>query len=678
MSPPTTGSTYATFLSLSNLKYFMDKKKVLFPYEKVRPIQEDMIQEISQSINQGKKILVHAPTGIGKTISVLGPALKQSIDKNKVVMMLTARHTQHNLAIKTLKDISSKHELDFGVVDIIGKKWMCVVGGVERLNSGEFAEFCKSRKEDSLCEFYNNTYTKKELSVRARKFIDDLKKLGIKSSEEIIELAAEKKLCPYEISLELAKKANVIVADYFYLFNPEIFKKFAARTGRDLNDLIVVVDEGHNLADRVRELLSVNLSSFTIKRAITEARENGYPELSKTLEGMQNLLHEMFSVDSIDEKLVSKKDFVEKIVELDNSVSYETYEEDSKNLHTGEDEEEEKDSIDIAGAYETLKTEFEDIGFEILKTKKRSYIVSIAFFLEKWLGKDEGYVRLISKKYFRGEEIITLSYHCLDPSLITKEIIENVHSFVIMSGTLVPLQFYKDILGFEEDNKGFVYNSPFPDNNRLNLVIPKTTTKYSMRSQKQYQEIAKIAGEVSNSIKGNVIVFFPSYSLRDNIYPFFKFFCEKEVLLETPGLRKEEKKALIDDFKNQKEKGAVLLAVTSGSFGEGIDLPGDLLHGVIVVGIPLQPPDLETKELISYYDKRFGKGWDYGYLLPAITKVLQNAGRCIRSEEDKGVIVFLDQRYSWSTYYRCFPGDWAVKVSMNYLSEIDNFFDNHR
>lgn len=673
----------------------MDPQEVLFPYEQVRPIQEDMIDAINLSIQEGNKILIHAPTGIGKTISVLGPALRQAIDKKKVVMMLTSRHTQHNLAIKTLKDIHTKHKIDFSVVDIIGKKWMCVIGGVERLNSGEFAEFCKSQKADSLCEYYKNTYTKKELSSRARLFIDNLNKLGIKSSDEIIELAKESKLCPYEISLELAKKAKVIVADYFYLFNPEIFKKFVARTGRDLEDLIVVVDEGHNLADRVRDLLSVNLSSFTLKRAITEARENGYPELSRTLEGMQNLLQEMIAVDFSNEKLVTKKDFIERLTEFDEGVSYETFEDDSDESLKKDDwakgveqefgtqdeqkDEQKRDEIhktEVTNTYDSIKKRLEEVGFEILKSKKRSYIVTIAGFLEKWVGKDEGYVRIISSKVFRGERIITLSYHCLDPSLITKEIIQNVHSFVIMSGTLVPLKFYKDILGFDNTNEGFVYGSPFSNKNRLNLVIPQTTTKYSMRSPKQYQDIAKIASEISNSIKGNIMIFFPSYSLRDSIYPFFKFFCDKEILLEVPGLKKEEKKTLIEDFKKKKEKGAVLLAVTSGSFGEGVDLPGDLLSGVIVVGIPLQPPDLETKELINYYDTRFGKGWDYGYVLPAITKVLQNAGRCIRSETDKGVIVFLDQRYSWSTYYKCFPGDWEVKVSKNYLMHIDNFFKN--
>jgi DNA excision repair protein ERCC-2 len=133
---------------------------------------------------------------------------------------------------------------------------------------------------------------------------------------------------------------------------------------------------------------------------------------------------------------------------------------------------------------------------------------------------------------------------------------------------------------------------------------------------------------------------------------------------------------MLDRFKGYKDIGAVFLAVASGSFGEGIDLPGDLLKAVIVVGLPLSQPDLETKSLIDYFDKKFGKGWDYGYLFPAFNKTLQNAGRCIRSETDKGVIVFLDERYVWPNYRRCFPEDWEMVVSKDPMYEINEFFSN--
>ena len=145
------------------------------------------------------------------------------------------------------------------------------------------------------------------------------------------------------------------------------------------------------------------------------------------------------------------------------------------------------------------------------------------------------------------------------------------------------------------------------------------------------------------------------------------------MLIEKQNLSKEEKEKILDEFKKNKDKGSVLLAVSTGNFGEGIDLPGDFLKGVVIVGLPLSKPDLETQELIKYYDNKFGKGWDYGYLVPAMNKCLQSAGRCIRSETDRGVIVFLDERFAWPNYNRFFPKG-EVEVSTDYLEKIDGFF----
>ena len=141
-------------------------------------------------------------------------------------------------------------------------------------------------------------------------------------------------------------------------------------------------------------------------------------------------------------------------------------------------------------------------------------------------------------------------------------------------------------------------------------------------------------------------------------------------------MNKNDKTEMIDNFKNYNKIGAVLLGVSGGSFGEGIDLPGDYLNGVVIAGLPLGKPDLETQELIKYYDKRFGRGWDYGYIYPAILKTMQNAGRCIRSSKDKGVIIFLDERFAWQNYLKCFPDEWKIRITRTPISIIENFFKN--
>jgi DNA excision repair protein ERCC-2 len=235
---------------------------------------------------------------------------------------------------------------------------------------------------------------------------------------------------------------------------------------------------------------------------------------------------------------------------------------------------------------------------------------------------------------------------------------------------------YHDILGFPKQRTiQKEFGNPFPKKNKLTLIVPETTTKFTQRDEAQFQGIAKICMEIVSSINGNSAVFFPSYHLMDDIHKYCFEKTNKRIIKEIPGLSKEGKYDMLEEFKNESQKqGAILFGVTSGSFGEGVDFPNNLLKCVIVVGIPLQKPDLETTELIKYYDKKFGNGWDYGYLYPAILKALQNAGRCIRSETDKGVIVFLDKRYAWPNYKKCFPIDADIIITSNYLDRIKEFF----
>jgi DNA excision repair protein ERCC-2 len=232
---------------------------------------------------------------------------------------------------------------------------------------------------------------------------------------------------------------------------------------------------------------------------------------------------------------------------------------------------------------------------------------------------------------------------------------------------------YADVLGFPENTVQKEFPSPFPVENKLCLVVPGVTTKFSERSEAQYKKIAATCASIVNEIKGCSAIFFPSYALRDSVAKYFVDACVKTIFTEDARGTKEERQQLLERFAKYKDFGAVLLGVAAGSFGEGVDLPG-VLKSVIVVGIPLDRPDLETQELIKYYDRKFHRGWDYGYILPAITKTLQNAGRCIRSETDRGVLVFMDDRYALPMYARCFPKDWNPKVALAPVPLVQKFF----
>lgn len=621
-------------------------KKLLFPYSSIRKSQENLVEDVVNTIRKKGQLIAHAPTGLGKTAATLAPILAETIDDEDItIFFLTSRHTQHQIVLKTLKQIKDKHKVNFGAVSIIGKKWMCAMPETAGLYSKEFISFCKALKNDNQCEFYLNLGSKSKPSVSCQKALKQISNISPAGTERIISICKKEKLCPYEVALMLASKAKVIVTDYFYLLDPFIKEIFLKKIGKTLDKSIIIFDEAHNLPARTRDLMTTKISTFILDRAIKEANKYRFDEAEEYLKEIRESIRKLAeSLKEGNEMKIGKDLFTETVNQI-------------------------KDYDEIAAALEFAAD-------DVRESEKASYIGSVALFMELWPGPEKGYVRILSKTPTKYGEMVSIAYRCLDPSIFTKDLVAGSYSTILMSGTLTPTSMYKDLMGFPDDAIEKSYKSPFPDKNRLVMIVPKTTTKFSMRNETQYKEIAGICNEIIERIPGNCAVFFPSYNLRDKVNMYLAEECKKQMFLEKPGMEKEAKHEFLEKFKASKE--AVLLGVASGSFGEGIDIPGNILKGVIVVGLPLQKPSLETKELIKYYDEKFSKGWDYGYIMPAITKALQNAGRCIRSEKDKGVIVFLDQRYSWPNYIRCFPEDWDIKITVDYTEEIDNFFENSK
>lgn len=618
------------------------QKEIYFPYSKVREIQSDMISDVYNAIKNKKHIIMHAPTGIGKTIAVLAPALSLAMKQNLAVFFLTSRQTHHRIVVDTLRQIKQKFNLGFECADIIGKKWMCLQNGVEAMTSGSFHEYCKALMDEAKCEFYLNTRKQNlQPTITAKQAIEELKIIGPCHVQDIIEQGKKNKVCPYELATLAASNAKVVIADYYYIFNPGIRQGFLSKIKKELENIILVVDEAHNLPTRIRELLTQKISSLAIENAKKEAIKQGYGETIENLVIVENAVFEI-GRGIENEGVVSKSSLV--------------------------------DAISKSKDYGTVLSELLFIGEEIRDRQKKSFVLSIAKFLEAWLGSDIGFGRILSKTMDKKLRI-SLAYRCLDPSIAAKDVVEKSYCTILMSGTLTPTSMYKDILGFS-DVVEKEYKSPFPKKNRLNLVIPKTTTKFVERSRRQFAEIAKVCSDIVSLINGNTAMFFPSYELMESIGEHFKKECNKPIFIEKQIMTKQEKEALLHAFKSYKEKGgAVLLGVSTGSFGEGIDMP-DVLKAVIIIGLPLQKPDIEARLLIEYYDDKFGKGFEYGYVLPAITKCLQNAGRCIRSETDKGAIIFLDERYAWQNYYQCFPEDWEMEIELDYMSALKEFVGN--
>ncbi len=613
----------------------MKKSFPLFPFDEVRPEQNSFMSDVQYAISSGKCLIAHAPTGLGKTAASLSPALEYALKNRLTVFFLTSRHTQHSIAIETLRRIRKKSGISFSVTDILGKKHMCAQPGIDALHSRQFHEYCKYLRESGMCQFYSNLKKGTELSTDARFVVDELKREPAET-ELAMQLGKKHTICPYEAAAIASKDSSVIIADYYYIFNSSIREGFLKKSGKSIEESIIVVDEGHNLPDRMREMLSEQISSFSVERALKEA-----------------------------EKFASE-DEIEFLENLRKAIS---------RLAEGKDRERIIEKNELSQFFgETNLKRLSQLADEIREIQKQSYIGGIVDFINAWKeGDDEGFSRILSiRPGFKS--MATISYRCLDPGIESGSVFRTAKSVILMSGTLTPTSMYKEVLGFPEGTLEKSYKNPFPQSNRLSLIVTGTTTQFSKREPKQYEKIAGIIVGSINEIPGNAAVFFPSYDMLNEIYKFIHGNIGKMVFVEHPGISKEEKTKLLSDFKRSYLTGGLLLAVIGGSFYEGIDLPGDLLNGVIIVGLPLGQPDLETKKLIEYYDRKYSKGWDYGYVFPAFTKAMQSAGRCIRSETDRGVVIFVDDRYTWSRYYGCFPRDLNPKITVFYKDYIREFF----
>ncbi len=610
---------------------------VLFPHEQVRTVQKQMMDDVSEALEKRKHLVVHAPTGLGKTAATLSPALALALKRDLTVFFLTSRHTQHKIVLDTLQAIRKKHKTDSIATSIIGKKWMCTQPGVTTMRSNDFFAYCKALRESNSCEQYENVKQKNNMQCDIT--LKEIEKEAPLPTEDVIARCSEKKLCPYEMSILLAEKSKVIVTDYYYLLHPHIRNSFLKKIKKSLEQAIIIFDEGHNLPNRARELMTQRISSRLIQAAAKEAKKYKFDDLAMAMTELNAVLENLSEELQINgEKLVKREQFIDAVSKFA----------DSEELVT---------KLDVAA----------DI---VREDKQKSWLGYIAEFLELWPEGDEGFSRILVKQ----NNNIQLSKRCLDPSLATKELMEQAYSTITMSGTLSPANMFADLLGIPADRRVTKeYPSPFPTQNRLALVVPRTTTKFSQRSDSQFKSIAEYCAKLTNAIPGCTAIFFPSYQIRDTVNNIFSSLSKKTLFLEQPNMTKEQKQDFLERFKKYQDSGAVMLAVASGSFGEGIDLPG-VLKGVVIVGLPLDRPNLETQQLIEYYDKKFGKGWDYGYTMPALTKCMQNAGRCIRSETDRGVIIFLDERYAWPRYFTCFPSDWQLKIAVDPMPQIGSFF----
>ncbi len=623
--------------------------QIYFRHNKFRKGQKEVITDVSQAIEERKNLLLHAPTGTGKTDSALSVALKHAIDNNLKVLFLTPKISQHKIALEVVKDINEKYNTNIKAIDFVGKKHMCI-DPVTSKTGVEFYEVCNKQIKKKTCMFYNNIKPqekmKKEFALQ--RVIEYLKESSVLSHHQVISLAEEytgynnqqQPVCAYELAKIFAKDCRLIIGDYYHLFSENV-SNVLSDINVSLSDCIVIIDEAHNLQERLIKLVSKKISTFVLHRCIEEAKAMSNSGLTNVIKNFMNNL----------ENLAEKK--------LINS-----YEEEIKK--------EELLIPDINNHLFEVISEIEETGLKYIEKNDlhKSALISLALFLEDWVVDKKEKVRYVAKE----KGLIYACHNAVDVSKITKPVFEKVYSSILMSATLTPLDMYRELYGL--DKKDCLLKEhfcPFDKERRLNLLVTTSSTKYTSRSEKEYMQIAKTVTTAINSVEGNIVVFFPSFEILKQVTQ--NITTMKETLTQEEYQSTKEFEKMIDLFKkHSKNYGAVLYAVMGGKASEGIDLPGDFLKCAVIVGIPLSKMNIEVKYKIEYYDQKYSNGWLYAYIQPAMQKVIQSAGRVIRSDTDRGVVIFVDKRYLWNNYRKCFPKDLRLRISKDLQKEITDFF----
>jgi DNA excision repair protein ERCC-2 len=562
-------------------------------------------------------------------------------EKKGKILYCARTHRQLDRVIEELEEISSKK--DVSGVSFRGRRHMCVNSFV--LENADFvapiSEVCGQLKATGRCTFYENL----RRAGNPEELLEDMPK-KVLSAPEIAKIASARSLCPYELAKRLAKIVDVVALSYLYVFDPWILEVFIPDLETAPSKMVLVQDEAHNVPTTALDSASDSLTIGAIRQALREATTyNDEPSKSFSRALAKTILEISSDMKQIEEKVVDARMIVEttiKIAQLEHQPQI--------LLHMKE-----------LGA---------KIRRGLLKAGKfpRSSIHRVSEFLIRWLrcAERKDYAFLLSSTRGYGESRrVSLDLVALDPTSVTGNVLSLVHSSIAVSGTLSPLNAYSEMLGFGQDAVKATFQSPFARKNRLGLIVSGLDTSFQNRSQSTFERMVEHCVAVVNATPSNTGIFTSSYSVGKSLIDAgLEKRLRRKVFVEKPGVKGVENDRLIDDFRRQGDRGgAVLLGVQGGRNSEGGDFPGTTMESVVVVGVPYAKPTPRTEALISYYDSRFDqKGRDYAYVLPAMTRAIQAAGRPVRRLDDKGVIVLLDQRFG-TPYLSRFIPSWLADVT---------------
>lgn len=652
-----------------------------FPFE-YRPGQRELAVQVYQTINDRKKLFLEAPTGVGKTITTIFPAVKAiGVGKAERLFYLTAKTITRTVASEAFS-ILRERGLKFRSVVVTAKEKIC------------FCEVKDCNPEN--CEYASGHYDRINEALFAM-----LTENEVLTRDVVEEYAHKYKVCPFELTLDATLFADGIVCDYNYLFDPHARLQRFFGDGAASGDNIFLIDEAHNLLERGREMYSAVLFKeqfMELRRSIKQTI------LTETAGRKKKDIEGQLSLDASGAVIEQKDD--EKLLPSAFETEDETI--DSLYISSGKKRGSGKSLFVKNGYAEQLVAQLERCNKALLEMKREcesnmvlyeidsfvkplnrvyaiisnyleereqhtpdvmsdllDFFFEVSHFLQTYEIMDENYT-MYSQLDDDGGFMVKL--FCMNPAQNLKDCMKFGRSSILFSATFLPIQYYKKLLGGEPTDYEVYAKSVFDPKNSAILLASDVTSKYTRRSEEEYRRIAGYVDEVVHAKKGNYMIFCPSHAFMRNVFDIYKEMfakADEECIIQQETMSEEDRESFLELF--SLSENITAFCVLGGIFGEGIDLKEDRLIGSVIIGTGLPLVCFERELLKEFFDEEDDNGFDYAYRYPGMNKVLQAAGRVIRTERDRGVIALLDERFLQNNYNKLFPREWvnASKVSIN-------------
>ncbi|MHA1345119.1 MAG: helicase C-terminal domain-containing protein [Candidatus Heimdallarchaeaceae archaeon] len=620
-----------------------------FPYLEIRPLQKQIIETIFKNTIKGSQIIIQAANGVGKTISLLAAALPIAKEKKKTIVYCCRTHQQMSRVVEELKLIKQLNQVS-GLA-LRGRRELCLHHIIKKfaVDSANASDICRYLKKEGKCKYFTNLANK----IKSES-VDKIVQNKVLDSQELIEIGRNLEVCPFEISVRSLSKANVVATSYQYVFNPFIRKILLAKLEKELSDLIIIIDEAHNLPSTSVDISSSSLSNYSIENAMSEAMKHREGEVYDFLESLSaTLMNEIKNMDKNQEIRIDSLNFLQTI-ERRSKMTIDKELIQSFN-HLGDlvkDQQMKQNKAPLS--YASAVANHLSV---LLETKDK---IEFAHFLSKGESKTGNPI----------PRLVTLS---LDPRTMTEEIFSEAYATVSASGTLDPIESYVSLIGLNPNKiVSLVLPSPYKNENHVTLVIDKLSSKLEDRTPTTYASMVSTIEVVVDSTPKNTGIFCASYAVMESLLDSgIENKLSKPLFVTHKGMSSLETDDLINAFKNEsKRDGGALLSVLGGRSSEGSDYPASQMQSVVVVGIPYARPTPTINASIEYLESQFPtKGREFGYNIPALTRASQAAGRPIRSLEDFAVIVLLDYRFARHYYKKHLP-NW-LKENFHVIQPIE-------